>query len=272
MPGLAFSLSRSLDLALNLLELDSTCRRAGRPLSWHAESVLGPPPRPSAPPGCLSLGIPDDLDAFASRVKEASRQFHVLKLKLGCGDPDFDLKVVATARATAPHTTLLLDVNGGWSSASAPLMIEKVTAHGPALIEQPVHPAEGITAWQGLRARLPAGAPPLYADESIMQASDLPGLAPFVDGVNVKLLKCGGFDAALDLVRAARHHGLGVLIGCMLESSLGITAAAHLAPWADWIDLDGHLHLADDDYDGLRYDAEGLLRMPLRPGIGAILR
>ena len=123
-----------------------------------------------------------------------------------------------------------------------------------------------------LRANLPADAPPIFADESVQSAADLPALAHYIDGVNVKLLKCGSFDGAVAMIAAAREHKLGVLLGCMIESSLGITAAAHLAPWADWIDLDGHLHLSNDDFDGLQFSEEGLLIMPPRPGIGAIPR
>jgi L-alanine-DL-glutamate epimerase-like enolase superfamily enzyme len=90
--------------------------------------------------------------------------------------------------------------------------------------------------------------------------------------VNIKLLKCGSFDAAVAMIASAKAHSLQILLGCMIETSLGTTAAAHLAPWADWIDLDGHFYVANDDYIGITYDDEGNLLMPDRPGIGAILR
>jgi L-alanine-DL-glutamate epimerase-like enolase superfamily enzyme len=89
--------------------------------------------------------------------------------------------------------------------------------------------------------------------------------------VNVKLLKCGSFAGAITMIEEARHHGLRVL-GCMIESSIGVTAGAHLAPWADWVDLDGHLYLADDDYSGVLFDASGCVEMPDQPGIGASRR
>jgi L-alanine-DL-glutamate epimerase-like enolase superfamily enzyme len=106
----------------------------------------------------------------------------------------------------------------------------------------------------------------------VQTVEDVIALADFVDGVNIKLLKSGSFDASVAMIGAAREQGLQVLLGCMIETSLGTTAAAHLAPWADWIDLDGHFYVADDDFTGITYDATGNLIMPNRPGIGAVPR
>ncbi len=264
-------LPRTARLALNLLDHEIAARAAGRPLAAWAEERLGLPPGPP-PPGCRSLGIPDDLAPFAEKVASLARQFRVLKLKLGSGDLGLDLAIVSVARRAAPETELILDVNGGWDPTEAPLMIWKLMDYRPALVEQPIHHRHGLEAWRDLRAELPAGAPPIYADESAQTVEDVPRLAAVVEGVNVKLLKCGSFDGAVAMVAAAREHGLGVLLGCMVESSLGTTAAAHLAPWADWIDLDGHFHLADDDYAGIEYAGDGSLVMPDRPGIGAVPR
>ncbi len=111
---------------------------------------------------------------------------------------------------------------------------------------------------------------PLFADESAQTSDDVPRLAGVADGVNVKLLKCGGWHRAMEMILASRVHGLRVLLGSMVESSIGVTAAAQLAGLADWIDLDGHLFVANDDYDGLRYDGEGTLIVPDRPGIGVV--
>ncbi|MBL9130883.1 MAG: hypothetical protein JNG86_06780 [Verrucomicrobiaceae bacterium] len=193
-----------------------------------------------------------------------------MKLKLGSGDLGLDIATVSVARMAAPDADLILDVNGGWDPVQAPAMIEKLAGYEPALIEQPIHHRHGIDDWANLRVELPSSSPPIFVDESAQNAEDVAALAPFVDGVNVKLLKCGSFDGALAMIAAARAEGLGVLLGCMIESSLGTTAAAHLAPWADWIDLDGHLHVANDDFDGLRFSESGELVMPMRPGIGAV--
>ena len=101
---------------------------------------------------------------------------------------------------------------------------------------------------------------------------DVPQLSGLADGVNVKLLKCGGWPRAREMILAARVHRLRVMLGCMIEGSIGVTAAAHLAPLADWIDLDGHLYVANDDYEGILYDERGMLVMPQMPGIGVTRR
>jgi L-alanine-DL-glutamate epimerase-like enolase superfamily enzyme len=264
-----WELPRTAQLAFNLLDHEIAARSAGRPLSTWAAGKLGDP-TDYLPPGCRSLGIPDDLEAFAQKVKTLATTFRVLKLKLGSGDLGLDLATVSVARRAAPEAELILDVNGGWDPTEAPMMIWKLMDDRPSLIEQPIHHRHGPEVWEELRADLPDSAPPLYADESVQNAADLARFASCVAGVNVKLLKCGSFDGAVEMIAAAREHGLGVLLGCMIETSLGTTAAAHLAPWADRIDLDGHFYVANDDYEGITYDGEGRLVMPPRPGIGAV--
>lgn len=264
-------LPRTARLAFDLLEQDLASTAVGETLTDRAARRLGKPAGPT-PPGCRSLGIPDDLEVFSEKVAVLARQFRVLKLKLGSGDLGLDLAIVSVARLAAPEAELLIDVNGGWDLTEAPLMIWKLMDYRPALIEQPLHHSLGLEAWRDLRAEMPEGAPPIFADESAQTVADLAGLAGYADGVNVKLLKCGSFDGAVDMIAGARHLGLGVLLGCMIESSLGTTAAAHLAPWADWIDLDGQFYLAHDDYEGIAYASDGSLVMPSRPGIGAVPR
>lgn len=272
-PVLPEVLPRTAALAFNLLRHDIVGHATGQPLSAHARSRLpDAAERPAPPPGCRSFSIPEDLDHFAALVATTAQQFSVLKLKLGSGDLGLDIATVSVARHAAPDAQLILDVNGGWDLSEAALMITHLSGYAPALIEQPLHHRHGPDAWEELRASLPGNSPPLFADESIHTEADLAALAPLIDGVNIKLLKSGSFDAAIALIAAARRHNLQILLGCMIESSLGTTAAAHLAPWADWIDLDGHLYLAADDFAGITYDACGSLIMPDRPGIGALPR
>ncbi len=268
LPVLPQRLPRVASLAFNLLRHDIVCHAQNIPLRAVAAQRLGR--EGESPLACHSLGIPDDLHVFAERVEALAKQFRVIKLKLGSGDLGLDIATVSTARYAAPDADLFLDVNGGWDPVQAPAMIEKVAEYAPALIEQPIHHSHGVDAWEDLRARLPSRCPPIIADESAQNADDVSQLAAFVDGVNVKLLKCGSFDGAIAMIAKAKAEGLNVLLGCMVESSLGTTAAAHLAPWADWIDLDGHLHISNDDFTGLQIDAEGRLHMPDRPGIGAV--
>ena len=258
--------SRAAELALDLWRLDLEGRRAGSPLSALVPVSL--PKRPGLIPGCRSFSIPTSLDEFELLVQETAQQFQVLKLKLGSGDTDYDGQIVAVARQAAPKAKLLVDVNGGWSVTDAAKMIPKLEAYSLELIEQPIHHEGGILDWQELRLALPRIATPLYADESAQTAADVPALLSLVEGVNVKLLKCRSFSGAIEMIQAARSHGLGVLLGCMIESSIGITAAAHLAPWSDYADLDGHLYLAEDDYQGVTFDSKGCLIMPDAPGLG----
>lgn len=262
-PGSAAT--RAGTLALDLCQRDL----AGEPLWVSAQKRLGPGRAWAEIAACRSLGIPTDLTNFAEKVRETARQFHVLKLKLGSGDLAHDEAIVSTARAAAPGVTMFADVNGGWSVDETVQMLGRLRRYDLALIEQPLHHRWGIPAWQELQAKSPALSVPIYADESAQNADDVARLAGQVQGVNVKLLKCGSFDGGIQMISAARAHGLGVILGCMIESSLGVTSAAHLAPWADYVDLDGHLYLADDDYTGLTFDAEGRLRMPQEKGIGA---
>jgi L-alanine-DL-glutamate epimerase-like enolase superfamily enzyme len=252
-------------LALDLLRHDMLGKQAGLPLrSLLAKTRT----HLQTPPGCRSIGIPEDLDTFREKVRATAAQFTVLKLKMGGGNMEQDEAIAAVAREAAPHTILFADANGGWSAEEAARLIPKLAAHGLKFVEQPVSHREGIAAWQELRRRLPSSPLPLYADESAQTADDVPKLAGLADGVNVKLLKCGGIRQAIDMMQKARARGMGVMLGCMIESSIGVTAAAQLASLADWIDLDGHLYLANDDHRGLRYDEHGQLVLPDAPGLG----
>lgn len=267
LPVLPQRLPRAASLAFNLLRHDIVCAAQNIPLRVIAAQRLGA--EGQTPPACHSLGIPEDLHAFAERVEELAKQFRVLKLKLGSGDLGLDIATVSIARYAAPDADLILDVNGGWDPVQAPAMIEKLAEYQPALIEQPIHHSHGVEVWEDLRARLPSRCPLIFADESAQNADDVAELAPYIDGVNVKLLKCGSFDGAIAMIAKAKAEGLKVLLGCMIESSLGTTSAAHLASWADWIDLDGHLHISNDDFTGLQFTSDGQLMLPDLPGIGA---
>ena len=227
---------------------------------------------PKAIPGCRSFSIPTDLDEFAEKVRETSRQFPVLKLKLGSGNVDHDELIVARARNAAPNATIFADANGGWSVDEAAWIIPEIKRWNLAFIEQPVSHHEGVESWKELRSKLGAVRVSLFADESIQSVKDVESLKGLADGINVKTLKCAGWEAAMSCILAARVSRMKIMLGCMIETSIGTTAAAHLAPLVDWIDLDGHLYVANDDYEGIRYDTHGQLVMPNRPGIGVIKR
>jgi len=107
------------------------------------------------------------------------------------------------------------------------------------------------------------------ADEDVRTVKDIPALAEAYDGINIKIMKAGGLQEALRMIHVARAHGLKIMLGCMVESSLGITAAAHLSPLVDWADLDGHLLIKNDPYRGVRVE-QGRLILPEAPGLGVV--
>ncbi len=131
------------------------------------------------------------------------------------------------------------------------------------MVEQPLPPGDA-PAWRRVRESSPV---PIYADESCIRSSDVPGLVGLVDGVVIKLAKCGGIREALRTVHTARACGLELMFGCMLESTLGIAAAAHLAPLADRLDLDGAALLAEDPFRGPSVRDSRLYLGP-EPGLG----
>ena len=255
---------RTVRLALDVLQHDLLGKASGVP-AWHLLNL----PNPNGVSACRSLAIPTDLAAFSEQVHALSRQFRVLKLKLGSGNMDWDEAIVAAARDAAPEAVLFGDVNGGWTPGEAIRLIPKLLRQGLAFVEQPVHHDGGIEAWRELVAGLGSARLPLFADESVQNAGDVSLFAGMVQGVNVKLLKCGGFAGAMKMIQRAKGHGLQTLLGCMIESSLGVTAASHLAAAVDWIDLDGHLYLADNDFAGLTFGERGALSVPSQLGLGA---
>jgi L-alanine-DL-glutamate epimerase-like enolase superfamily enzyme len=130
-------------------------------------------------------------------------------------------------------------------------------------VEQPVAASD----LDGLRLVREQTRVPIFADESCVTLDDVPKMAGRVDGINIKLMKCGGIAQAVKMIAAARAHHLQVMLGCMIESSVAITAAAQISPLVDYADLDGALLVADDPFDGVRVE-RGKLLLPDRPGLG----
>mgnify|MGYP005831028903 CR=1 FL=1 len=242
--------------ALEMALLDLWGQQQGEQLY----SLLGVPPAP-IPPTSFTLGIAAP-DVISSKVVEAA-PYAILKIKLGAQS---DYAIVETVRALTDKP-LRVDANEGWTPEQAATMMSWLEDKGVELVEQPL-PAGDLAAMRWLRQRVRL---PLVADESCRRAEDIPSLVGAFDALNIKLSKCGGLQEALRMIRLAREHGLKVMLGCMIESSVGITAAAHLASLVDYVDLDGHLLLAADPYEGVTVH-EGRLVLPNRPGIGVTLR
>jgi len=212
-----------------------------------------------APPSSFTIAIAPTEEELVRRVEQAAA-YPVLKVKLGT---DRDDDIVRAVRGAAPGKVIRVDANAAWTPKHALAMIERLARHGVEFVEQPLPPAD----LDGLRFVRERSALPIIADESCVTAADIPRLAGAVDGINIKLAKCGGVREALRMIAAARAHGMRVMMGCMIETSLGITAAAHLAPLLDYADLDGAALLDDDPYVGATV-AGGRIAIPDAPGLG----
>jgi L-alanine-DL-glutamate epimerase-like enolase superfamily enzyme len=206
----------------------------------------------------FSIGI-DKPDVVQQKVKEAA-DFPILKIKVG---RDNDAEILAAVRQ-ATDRPLRVDANEGWQDKERALQkIRWLQGLGVELIEQPM-PAEMIeeTAWLRRRVNIP-----IIADEAVKYAADIPKLAEAYDGINIKLTKAGGIQEALRMIHVARAVGMKVMLGCMIESSLAVTAAAHLSPLADYADLDGNLLISNDPFVGVTVE-HGKLILNDRPGLG----
>lgn len=241
-PGAA---RNALDCALWDLEAKQAGRRA-----WEL-AVNEPPPAPAPmiTAYTLSIDTPDEMRAAAAR--HATRP--LLKIKL---DAEQALERVAAVRGGAPDARLIVDANEAWDAESAARFLPELAALGVALVEQPL-PAGADEALADI-----ARPVPVAADESCHTRHDLPALAGRYDVVNIKLDKTGGLTEALALRRDARAAGFGVMVGCMLGTSLAMAPATLVAAGAEYVDLDGPLLLAQDREPGLEYHPDGGLLPP----------
>ena len=243
---------------------DLAARRLGVPL-WR---LWGLDPAAS-PRSSFTIAIAADEATLRARVREAvDAGYPILKVKLGSPDGlARDEAIVRAVREEAPAAVLRVDANAAWTAKGALAAIDLLADLGVEFVEQPLAPHD----LEGLRFVRDRSPLPIVADESCLVAADVPRLAGVVDGVNLKLAKCGGLREALRLVATARAHGMLVMCGCMIETSLGITAAAHLAPLLDCADLDGAALLADDPYVGATIDG-GTIALPDGAGLGVVRR
>jgi L-alanine-DL-glutamate epimerase-like enolase superfamily enzyme len=206
----------------------------------------------------FSIGI-DTPEVIKEKVQEA-KDFSVLKIKVGAEN---DAQIIAAVRAVTDRP-LRVDANEGWRDKEQALeKIQWLQKMGVELIEQPL-PAAMIeeTAW--LRERVDI---PIIADEAVKRAGDIPRLAEAYDGINIKLMKAGGIQEAMGMIRMARALGLKIMLGCMIESSVAIAAAVHISPLVDYADLDGNLLISNDPFTGVGVK-EGKLILNDRPGLG----
>lgn len=235
---------------------DLVAKRAGLSLCryWGLDPA-------AAPRSTFTIGM-DTPEMVRRKVQEAA-EYPVLKIKLG---GTHDLELLQTIRS-ATDRELRVDANCGWTAAHAVAMLPVLAEFGVTLLEQPVAQMdlEGL-ARVHRHARIP-----VIADESCVTSRDIPALVGKVDGINIKLAKCGSLREALRMIAIARSHSMMVMVGCMIESSLGITAAAHFTPLVDVVDLDGAALLSKDPFVGATIDG-GQVRIPDGPGLGVTRR
>jgi L-alanine-DL-glutamate epimerase-like enolase superfamily enzyme len=210
------------------------------------------------PPTDYSLGL-DEPELVAERARQVAH-FPALKVKVG-GPADIETLEAVRAVYDGP---LRVDANTAWQPGQADALLPILDRLGVELIEQPF-PARRLAQLRWLRERSNV---PILADESAVFEEDLAILEGAVDGVVVKLAKCGGVGPALRMIRHAHELGLKVMLGCMVESSLAVAAAAAIASEADWLDLDGNLLLASDPFEGLRLDDACRWQLPPESGVG----
>jgi L-alanine-DL-glutamate epimerase-like enolase superfamily enzyme len=247
-PGQAAA-KAAVDIALH----DWVGKRLGIPL-WK---LWGLTPT-NAPLSSITIGI-DSPAVVEQKLKEAEL-YPILKVKVGVPR---DMEIIKLIRR---HTekTIWADANEGWQGREEALAkMHMLADERVALVEQPL-PAAQLEDLRWLKERSPL---PLIADESARSLADLPRIHAAFDGINIKLMKCAGLREAVRMIHAARALGLKVMLGCMIESSIGIAAAAHLSPLADFADLDGNILITDDPFEGLERTA-GRIMLGERPGLG----
>ncbi|MCR4439850.1 MAG: dipeptide epimerase [bacterium] len=233
-------------------------------MEWIAKKLglpfyrfLGLDPK-KAPGTTFSIGI-DTPEVIKQKVREAE-PYPLLKAKMG--GPN-DEEILAAIRSVTDKP-LRVDANEGWKDKEVAIRkIEWLAKNGVEIVEQPM-PSNMLeeTAW--VRERSPL---PIIADESVKSAHDIPALAQAFDGINIKVDKAGGLQEALRMIWMARSLRMKIMLGCMIASSLSITAAAHLSPLVDYPDLDGNLLIANDPFQGVRVK-DGWLILPDGPGFG----
>jgi L-alanine-DL-glutamate epimerase-like enolase superfamily enzyme len=238
--------------ALSVAYHDLVGKRLGVPL-WKLWGLNAK----DAPQSSFTIGI-DEPEKMRQKVAEAAA-YPVLKIKLGTERDEAILKTIRDAT----DKPIRVDANAGWDQAKALRMLPILKDYGVELLEQPLPPAD----LDGLGVVRAASDIPVVVDESCLVATDIPKLVGKADGINIKLAKCGSLREALRMIATARAHGMKVMVGCMIETSIAITAAAHFTPLVDFADLDGAALTVDDPFAGASIDG-GQIRLPDGPGLG----
>ncbi len=215
-----------------------------------------------APATTFTIGI-DTPEVVREKTLEAAGKFRMLKAKVGL---DGDRELIEAIRSVT-SVPLTVDANQGWTDRFKALdMIYWLKEHGVVMVEQPMA-VERIDDLAWLTERSPL---PVFADESVQRLSDVTALKGVFSGINIKLMKCTGLREAHKMITLARALGMGVMLGCMTETSCAVSAAAQLSPAVDFADLDGNLLISNDRFEGVGIK-NGNLSLGEAPGIGVEL-
>jgi L-alanine-DL-glutamate epimerase-like enolase superfamily enzyme len=211
-----------------------------------------------APVTSYSIGI-DTPEVIKQKVREAEK-YAVLKIKVG---RDNDEEILDAVRSVTDKP-IRVDANEGWKTKETALeKIKWLKTMGVEFIEQPM-PSNMIKETRWLRDRVDM---PIVADEAVKTASDIPKLSEAYDGINIKLMKAGGLQEAIRMIHLAKAFDMKIMLGCMIESSIAISAAAQISPMVDWADLDGNLLISNDPFSGVGVE-KGKLVLNDKPGLG----
>ena len=246
----------SVRAALDTALWDIIGKRAGKPVY----EILGLDPG-KTPATSFTIGI--DTPEIVDRKVDEAAPYHILKMKMGFpGDLALLARVIARS-----GKTVRVDANEGWDVETAIQMCRELAEKHVEFVEQPIrHESE-----EDLRTLKRVSPLPIILDESVRSAEDVAARRDQGHGINIKLMKCGGITPALAMIEEARRAGMKVMLGCMIETSIGITAAAHLSPLVDYADLDGNLLVTNDPFAGVTIQ-NGKLVLPDGAGLGVTRR
>jgi len=240
-----------IDMAIH----DIWAKRHGKPLfdMWELDPQ-------DIPTTNYTIGI-GPIEEMITKLRE--KPWPLYKIKLGT---DQDLAILRALREKT-DSIFRIDANTGWTAAQTIENIPHLADLGVEFVEQPLPASD----WTGHQRVYEASTLPIIADESCHSIADIRRCPGHFHGINIKLIKCGGLTPALRMIEEARQQDLKVMMGCMTESSVGISAIAHIAPLLDYVDMDGAMLLSNDPADGVQFDSEGNLSFTGRNGIGARL-
>ncbi|MDZ7690499.1 MAG: dipeptide epimerase [Balneolaceae bacterium] len=249
---------KSAQVAVEMAWLDWWGKQQGKPLwkLWKAPSTIGPVTS-------FTIGL-DELPIMQQKVRQAGK-YPLLKVKLGT---DRDRSIIKAIREVT-NKPLRVDANEGWETLEeARAAIDFLADQKIEMVEQPM-PASCFEEMVALKEYSPI---PLCADESFEGQEDLEYLSRAFDIINIKLMKTGSLIRSKQIIEKAHDVDLRVMIGCMIESSLANTAGALLSLWADYADLDGHLLIKEDPFEGLTLDLQKRVQLNEQPGLGVNLK